>query len=139
MWPPDNWVVKWTLQEEQAGCGKVLFTGAWSTSLRAPPSLLCECKLLLIISLDIYKALCLIFTTASGCLLSPARLLFRVFQTDPDMASLPKEDAQFTFIFTDRFQLRQYLWCYIHWILRSDSEAERYRGGVDLCMKEQAR
>jgi hypothetical protein len=99
MWPPDNWAVKWILQENHAGCGKVLFTGAGSTSLLVPPSLLYECKSLLIISLDIYKTLFLIFTTASGCLLSPARLLFKVFQTDPDMASLPKEDAQFASIF----------------------------------------
>lgn len=74
--------------------GKVLFAYAWSA-----PSLLYGCKLLLIISLDIYKALCLIFSTASGCLRSPARLPFKVFRIDPDMACLPKEDAGFTSIF----------------------------------------
>lgn len=74
--------------------GKVLFAYAWSA-----PSLPDGCKLLLIISLDIYQALRLIFTTASGCLRSPARLPFNVFQTDPDKTCLPKEDAGFTSIF----------------------------------------
>lgn len=98
----------------------------------APPPFLYGCKLLLIISLDIYKALCFIFTTASGCLQSPARLSFKVFQTNADTACLPMEDAEFNHLHArqsrDGFLLRQYFGATSKGtkdgILRSDSRAE---------------
>lgn len=131
MWSLDNWVVKWILQGD--GLGQVLFTHAWSAWHHVPPPpFLYGCKLLLIISLDIYKALCFIFTTASGCLQSPARLSFKVFQTNADTACLPMEDAEFNHLHArqsrDGFLLRQYFGATSKGtkdgILRSDSRAE---------------